>query len=110
MPQPQMLNQQSGFCCEEILHSFVEDGASDSYWVSFCARTLFCSGLRCAAFAKTLALALEGFVLYNVHELSSNEIRTRGRWVQSENTIHCAMQAHAPPTSPLIVLPLKGGH
>lgn len=43
MPQPQMLNQQSGFCCEEILHSFVEDGASDSYWVSFCARTLFCT-------------------------------------------------------------------
>ena len=49
-------------------------------------------GLRCTAFANPLALSLYGFDLYSVHKLSRAEIRTRGHWVQSENSIHCAMR------------------
>ena len=40
-------------------------------------------GLWCTAFAKSLALALDGFDLYTVHELSSNE-KDLGRKISLE--------------------------
>ena len=39
----------------------------------FVTKTFFVVGLSCTAFVKSLALALDGFDLYTVHELSSNE-------------------------------------
>ena len=40
-------------------------------------------GLGCTAFAKSLALALDGFDLYTVHYLSSNE-KDLGRIISRE--------------------------
>ena len=67
-------------------------------------------GLCCFAFAKSLALALNEFDLYTVHELSSN-VKDLGRkishekisqksrdsnpWVQSENALHCATRPNS---------------
>ena len=47
-------------------------------------------GLRCTAFAKSLALALDGFDLYSVHMLIRAKIWTQGRWLRSKNAIRCA--------------------